>query len=312
MRTFPVQLDYNAIAPNCNGVARRPTMSGNLTTLLLSMRMLYRDGSDPGAISVANTLPIAETIHQALVSKAAKGKRIDCPELTGHEINGQPLSDQHRHAHVLPVDLDGDGLLDHVIIHAPMGLGDIALHGILALRWLYGNVRDTRGRNRQKTDFEIALRSVGFVGSNHGRLRRQCDQGLDNASSIDAADGLPREVQRLVPGSNGARIWKSLTPFIAPRFLKKSGKNSLLGQINSELTLRCLPELAEIELLDDESAAMRPFKRVRQKGGSPPPQNWGYALSLVLTEPAFGPLSLGYASHFGLGLFAATDCVIER
>jgi CRISPR-associated protein Csb2 len=49
--------------------------------------------------------------------------------------------------------------------------------------------------------------------------------------------------------------------------------------------------------------ALRHFIRRRQHGGTPPPGDVGYALRLHFAEPIVGPLILGYASHFGLGIF---------
>jgi CRISPR-associated protein Csb2 len=50
---------------------------------------------------------------------------------------------------------------------------------------------------------------------------------------------------------------------------------------------------------------LRHYVRRRQRGGGPPAVDVGYALRLRFAEPVQGPLTLGYASHFGLGLFVA-------
>ena len=44
---------------------------------------------------------------------------------------------------------------------------------------------------------------------------------------------------------------------------------------------------------------------VRSRRTSRPPEDFGYAVRLTFATPISGPLALGYASHFGLGLFAA-------
>jgi CRISPR-associated protein Csb2 len=102
-------------------------------------------------------------------------------------------------------------------------------------------------------------------------------------------------------------VWVSATPFVPPRFLKKRGANTLLGQLNAELASRALPPALHVELLRDESIALRHFVRSRKHGGLPPPIDMGYALKLELAMPIVGPLTLGYASHFGLGLFVASE-----
>jgi len=223
------------------------------------------------SLHVTQTLPLAEAIHRALIARAARGQVISCPELVGQDRSGQPLSGQHGHAKILPVDLDQDGLLDHVIIHASMGLGEAAQQAIRSLRVL-----------RYQGGSCVSLRVVT----------------ADRPGCCVA--------QSLFPGISGADIWTSLTPLIPPRFLKKSGKNSLQGQIDADLASRGLPATVSIEVLDEASQAMRGFVRRRQEGKLAPPQNVGFALRLNLSEPIEGPLALGYASHFGLGLFVAT------
>jgi CRISPR-associated protein Csb2 len=91
---------------------------------------------------------------------------------------------------------------------------------------------------------------------------------------------------------------------VLPRYRKTRGRNTPAGQIRDELRERGLPEPSSIEWLHDESIAMRHFVRVRRSGQAPP-ENFGYALRITFAEPVAGPLCLGYASHFGLGLFRA-------
>ncbi len=49
------------------------------------------------------------------------------------------------------------------------------------------------------------------------------------------------------------------------------------------------------------------FVRVRRDPTKAPPQDGFVGLRLTFARPVCGPLCLGYASHFGLGLFAAVD-----
>jgi CRISPR-associated protein Csb2 len=68
-----------------------------------------------------------------------------------------------------------------------------------------------------------------------------------------------------------------------------------------------LPPVEELEELpiNADTLALRHFIRRRQRGGAPPPIDVGYALRLRFAGPIIGPLTLGYASHFGLGMFEA-------
>ena len=104
-----------------------------------------------------------------------------------------------------------------------------------------------------------------------------------------------------------ACVWSSLTPFVPPRFFKERGANTLEGQVQAELASRGLPRAEEVTVLrgSAEVAALRHFVRRRQRGGGSPPVDIGYALSLRFATPVCGMISLGYAAHFGLGLFAS-------
>jgi CRISPR-associated protein Csb2 len=252
----------------------------SVTTMLLALTT--PSGNQSALPSCRRTLPQAELIHRAIVGRAAQGGRVHCPELTGKDTNGAPLQDGHCHTHILPVDLDADGRLDHIILYAPMGLGDAAQRAIRTLRrtWTKGGVGD----------LQLALAGSG---------------GLNVLRSLPSP--LDCRIEQLLAPPQGARVWVSATPFVPPRFLKRRGANTLAGQVNAELASRGLPE-AEVILLDwngDHVRSFRHYVRSRQRGGTPPPVDIGYGLKLRFSDPVAGPLVLGYASHFGLGLFAA-------
>jgi len=252
----------------------------SITTMLLTLTT--PSGNRSALPPCTRTLPQAELFHRAIVARAGRGNRIDCPELTGKDIHGKPLHDHHEHAHTLPVDLDGDGHLDHLIVYAKMGLNGDAQHAIRTLKRTW-----TKGSSG---DIQLALAGYGDLN-----ILRKLPQSL--VSSIDS----------LLGTSSGSLVWESATPFVPPRFLKKSGKNNILGQINAELVSRNLPEVASLEVLPlaDIKKPLRHFVCRRNHGGSPPPVDMGYGLRLTFSEPISGPLLLGYASHYGLGMFHA-------
>ncbi|MBX3131249.1 MAG: type I-U CRISPR-associated protein Cas5/Cas6 [Polyangiaceae bacterium] len=230
---------------------------------------------------LSRALPQAELLHRALIARAANGERVHCPELTGKDEDGRPL-EGHRHAHVLAVDLDGDGHIDHFIVHAPMGLGSEAQRAIRSLRRTW--------TKRGVGDLQLAVAGAG---------------DLDDLLALNPplGDG----VSAILGGARagvGARVWRTVTPFVAPRHVKRRGANTLEGQVNAELESRGLPE-ATVEVLpwDGETLRMRHAVRVRRRPAKPPPVDAGHALRLVFPEPVRGPLCLGYGSHFGLGLF---------
>ncbi len=119
---------------------------------------------------------------------------------------------------------------------------------------------------------------------------------------------LGEAMQKVLGNPGGSRIWRSMTPFVAPRYLKKRGKNTLSGQVEAELASRNLAT-ARVETLNPRDARFLRFRhfvtsRIR---GSAPKSTRAYSLELTFKEPVEGPLALGYGSHFGLGLFQAVD-----
>jgi CRISPR-associated protein Csb2 len=217
------------------------------------------------------TLPQADLLHQALVSKITNRNLLDAFELIGCDERHLPLKG-HRHAHLLPMSLlKNDNHLDHILVWAPAGVGDTAQTVLRSIRKTY-----MKGG--------IGELSVRFSGS----------------GTVDEMLQLPA----LAPFLGTSRCWQSVTPLVLPRYCKKNGKNTPEGQILSELTERGFPKPTLVEWLKPESVDMRHFVRVR-RNRQPPPENHGYAIRLTFTEPVSGPLCLGYASHYGLGLFAA-------
>ncbi|MBM2812795.1 MAG: CRISPR-associated protein, partial [Chloroflexi bacterium] len=251
-----------------------------VTTMLLALTT--PSGSRSALPMRTRALPQAELLHRGLVARAGRGERIHCPELTGRDATGKPLTG-HRHAHLLPVDLDGDGHLDHIVIYALMGLGATAQRAVRSLKrtWTKGGVGE----------LQVALAGQG---------------------DLEHLRGLPSPLQTgvtaLLGPQGGARTWTSFTPLVLPRHRKRRGANTLEGQIVAELASRGLPE-ASVEILewDDKTRELRHTVRVRRPPAKQPPVDAGFALRLHFDAPVKGPLALGYAAHFGLGLFIAAN-----
>lgn len=228
---------------------------------------------------VTRMLPQAERVHRAIVAHASKLQRHSAI-VTGRALDGTPLRERHQHAHVLPLDLDLDGHLEHILIWAPAGLDEDAQDAVRAVRQTFA--KGGTGPLR------VAIAALGAV-----------------AALADLRPPFGDSMAALLGGGAGSRVWRSLTPFVSPRFLKKRGANTIEGQIGAELASRGLPTATQVAVLDprDPSVArFRHFVRVRHHG-PPPPQDHGWALELHLAEPIRGPLVLGYGSHYGLGLF---------
>ncbi len=259
------------------GPPRRSTQhdTASITTMVLAITT--PSGNRSALPPCTRTLPQAELLHRALVGLLAQGGRVNCPEITGRGHDNLPLKGPHLHAHILPVDLDADGHLDHIIIYAPMGLGSHAQQAVRSLRRTF-----TKGG---VGDLQLALAGSG---------------------SIEILDALCSRLSPQTSNLLGAsRVWISTTPFVPPRFVKAKGTNSLIGQIDAELRSRGLPTVERIS--DPDPVSLRHFVRRRTHGGSPPPIDIGYSVKLYFSEAIRGLLALGYASHFGLGLFQAAE-----
>jgi len=243
-------------------------------------------------LRVQRTLPLAESIHRALIRTAARGQRIDCPELTGHDRRGQPLAGSHRHAHILPVDIDGDGILDHAVIYAAMGLGPIAQRAIGELRTLFGPAGKA-WLSLQPVASQMLDRWL-CAAPQHAAARHGVEFACKSSKSTGHRDS--------VEGKQGVTRWLSLNPFVPPRYLKKSGKNSLLGQVQAELASRNHPP-ADVSIIG--TCIGEPPILQRHPDHAQPPQRLAFRLRLTFANPVCGPICLGYASHFGLGIFRA-------
>jgi len=221
---------------------------------------------------VTRTLPQADLLHKVLVSRASRFDPSKAFELVGCDEAGKPLQG-HKHAHLLPLSLlKEDGHLDHILVWAPGKLGAEAQRIVRSIRNTYmkGGVGEL---------------SVRFVGGGDRTI----------------AD---RDVTELKPIIGQYEVWESVTPFVCPRYVKKRGKNTVEGQIRAELESRNLPcdeKEVKIEVLLQESRELRHF--VRRRKNSAPPQDMGYAVRLTFEEQVTGPITLGFGSHFGLGLF---------
>ena len=264
------------------GVPTKPKVgsSSPVTTMLLAITTA--SGNLAALPPVSRTLPQAELFHRAIVGRLGEGHRVNCPELTGKDLNDKPLQNHHRHAHTLPLDLDGDGHIDHILIHAAMGLRDSAQLAIRGLRRTWG-----KGK---AGDLQLAV-----VGSGSA------------ATFIGLNGKWGQAYEKLVALPEGTLAWRSRTPLVLPRFLKLRGKNSLLGQVNSELASRNLPLASAVAIDVELTKKLRHFVRRRKHGGSDPPLDQGYGVRITFSEPVSGPLVLGYGSHFGLGLFERAD-----
>lgn len=187
--------------------------------------------------------------------------------ISGHGSEGEL---NHQHAFYLPEDADGDGFIDHVLIHATGGL---SAHAVAALERIH-RLWTREGSQQWEVVFEGAWE--------HPRA----------SASVYA---------------EAATTWSSVTPYLHPWHAKPTF--TVDDQIRRECAGRGLPEPAEIGVLDSivirgrERRAVH-FHRFRSRRGLTQPDRRGWLRTIVFTAPIEGPLALGFGCHYGLGLFA--------
>lgn len=231
------------------------------------------------AVDVRLTLPFGEAARRA--AQAVYGRlfnRAASPAFSGKEPGGAPLA-EHRHAFFLPADEDGDGALDHLTLWAAGGFGPSEQQALTALDQVY--LAEPRR--------QVAL---------------EC---LPGAKADPIAAALLRT----------ARAWRSVTPFVPTRHYKERGTKrdafprGQLAERNlrEELARRGLPDLVRVERLDacflDDGRELpwREFRQRRVFGDGRRGSDFGKGFEIEFAEPVAGPLALGYACHYGLGLF---------
>lgn len=231
---------------------------------------------------IEDTVRVGEWARLAALGRAKKVLGADDvpPLLSGH---GLPEDNRHGHAFYLPEDSDGDGLIDHLLIHIPASVS---------------------------RDLERVLRGLTFLKNADGARIQLLFEGVGTRAVIAGASRLLSE----------SKEWTSVTPYLHPWHLKL--KRSISGemrvaaaavqiqeQIKRECRERGLPEPKEARRIEGPSIHGRArrsihFHRFRQKRGIIQPDRLGRFLRIIFDEPVMGPLALGFGCHFGLGLFA--------
>lgn len=199
---------------------------------------------------------------------------------TGTGTDTTPMKTQHRHAHYLATS-DQHQRINELIVWAPGGLNDRETQALQQI-----HILTKPGRASGPPSCRITITNYGATTD-------------------------------VIPELTGpATQWTTITPLaIARRTRSRDWLGFLTKEITRELTLRGLPEPADITIDPDPSWAgwirHRPSKRaaaVRHNKPSTPLHQTAPApaafVSIHFHQPQQGPISLGHLSHFGLGLLA--------
>lgn len=218
---------------------------------------------------IEEALKVTEALRKALMARLERRLERIPNVLSGHDMNG---SSNHRHAFYLP-EPDGAGRIAHLMVYAPAGLEPEAVSAIGELRRLYL----TGGQ-----EWELWLEGAGA----------------------------PSAFSPACPVFRSSTRWVSLTPYMHPWHVKKGF--GPWDQIRKECRLRGLPLPSQATRLEEIAVSSRPlrpsqFHRFRAKRGLVQPDRRGSFWMLEFPDPVAGPLVLGFACHFGMGLFVPAE-----
>jgi CRISPR-associated protein Csb2 len=205
-----------------------------------------------------------DLLRQAAIKQL--GEHAEGTMLGGRTSDDAPMQGG-KHAHYLPIIRDRR--LTGLVVWVPGALGDKELNALCDVRALYD----------YKHRVPVRVSGIGTI-------------------------------EQVAPELVGpARTWRAVTPFTPSRYPKKNRdewNNFVVNEIHRELGLRGHTTAADFEFIDGPWTAFvrhRPSARHRgdkRQGQAHLPAQF---LQLRFAQPVHGPLTLGWLSHFGLGLF---------
>lgn len=180
----------------------------------------------PDAVRVrtSETGKLLSSVRRALLTLAesADGQRL--AQVFAESPQAQPAGDAQDRASVIAADLDGDGLIDQLLVAAPW-----AIQG-------RSQRRDAAGFDRVISE----LPSVPLASLGHAPLTA--------AQTTQAADSLLA----------GSFVWESLTPYCAIRTLQNRGdQESIVAELRDQCVHRGLPRPdVEVSNVEDRTAGV--------------------------------------------------------
>ncbi|MYA43566.1 MAG: type I-U CRISPR-associated protein Cas5/Cas6 [Gemmatimonadetes bacterium] len=241
---------------------------------------------------IEHAIKIGEVVRAAAMSKFGwaldeqTGRQVPLApwQISGRDGRNRPLRNPtHTHAFWLPEDADRDGWIDHVTVFIADGMNEEIRErlGRVTRVWL-----TPRGGNRYSGD----------------------DSGVDEWRLAVDGFGRPEDFAGSSRLLDISRTWRSITPFLASGHLKKPGYPGELVRVLRRRGIHTdgakLRELAEIQV-GGTGKRVADFRRFRSRGREPRRDSLGALLEIEFAQAIQGPLALGYASHFGLGMFGA-------
>jgi CRISPR-associated protein Csb2 len=238
--------------------------------------------------AITRALSLCERFHQGLCSRLKKGS--NSPNLTGCGSDGKPLAG-NAHAYFLP-ECDEHGYVTHMTVHAPGGFDDEACRAFGRLDRVWGaegfdvqvvllgsgHVADFAGVSPYFRQARIWRSLTPFVPVRHAKTRRTGQPKVDPETGLQI-------------GSPEHDCWRLLTLLTSDRYRAPIRQVRFLGAGGLRITCG----IRDIPCLD--------FQRQRHTGEGVRASSRGYSLEIEFEKAASLPFGVGYAAHFGLGLF---------
>lgn len=241
-------------------------------------------------------VPIAERVRKTLMGiVGARNDGVIPRELSGRTPEGTPLTTMHQHTFFIPEPDRNSLTVTHLDLYCPAGFPDIVRDNLPRLDRIWGS---------SGHDIRLILLTTGTP---------------DTIGGFGSDQSLPMAT---------AREWVSLSPFIPSRHLKlkrsemhdpwvyaEGVSREIDKVVRQELVFHGLPEPASVQLLPPcpglgygiflkgHFTSWLDFRTTRLMGEGSKGSRTPYGVRIVFEAPVTGPVCLGYACHFGLGLF---------
>jgi CRISPR-associated protein Csb2 len=231
--------------------------------------------------SITKALTVAEQVHKVLCSAGISN---------GHPTFTGAGSADHRHAHIFCESVGSSNAhITHVTVYAPGGFDSDAVEALRRIGWTWGF---------KNHELRLVLHAIG--------------KPLDFPDCLLFARALK---------------WRSLTPFVSTRHAKtyRDGRPKLApnGKQNGSpehdllrllekhcpvafgkiVDVNVAPETGMPYAIGRRRFRSLQFQTQRRHGNGARGNGSGNSIEIAFSEPVTGPIALGYASHFGLGLF---------
>lgn len=227
--------------------------------------------------SIYDTLIISDKIHKLLISKGIKLYVHNFEKFSGRKDDGTLLKG-HRHLYILPLDIDKDGKIDHILLKGKENLNADEISVIENIHALYMEKR------------KIQLTPVGYY-SNNNYLK-------NFPSSRNWISATPVIFSRHYKKNKGTFYqWMY---------------NELVTELKFHSVISDDKELEKVELLEYIKRNSRKYYWLNyRRSRKDEPENGAYGFKLIFKNEISGPFAIGTNAHYGLGLFMPTGDDIE-